>query len=56
MNAKLVVAIAFFLASISSLAQVQPAASKGRALPLNFSAGGGLDYFSGDYKVGDINR
>ena len=57
MSAKLVVAVVVLLASISSLAQVQPAASKGRELPLkNLSAGAGMDYWSGDWRGGDINR
>jgi len=49
MSAKLAVAVAVLFASISSLAQVQPAAGKrGVAIPVNFSAGGGMDYFWGD--------
>lgn len=56
MSAKLAVVVVFFLASISSLAQVQPEASKGKALPLKISIGAGMDYFSGDWGAGDINR
>ena len=56
MRAKLAIAVAFFLGSISSLAQVQPAAGKGKTLPVNFSAGAGMDYWSGDWRGGDINR
>ena len=58
MSAKLAVAVAVLLSSISSLAQVAPAASKGRGLPVkvNFSAGAGMDYLSGDFGGGHINR
>lgn len=53
MGAKLAVAVAVLLVSIPSVAQVQPA---GRVLPLNLSAGAGMDYWSGDWGGGDINR
>jgi hypothetical protein len=54
---KLAVAVAvLFFASISSLAQVVPAAGKGRGLPMNLSAGAGMDYWSGDWGGGNINR
>jgi hypothetical protein len=58
MRAKLAVAVAVLLASISSLAQVVPAAGGGGklALPFNLSVGGGLDYWSGDWGNADINR
>ncbi len=56
MLAKMAVAIAVLLASLSSLAQVQPAATTGKQLPFNLSAGAGMDYWSGDWKGGDINR
>jgi hypothetical protein len=53
MSAKLVMAVAVLLVSIPSLAQVQPAA--GKVSRLNFSAGGGADYWSGDWGAGKIN-
>jgi opacity protein-like surface antigen len=57
MRLKLTVAVAILFASISSLAQVVPAAGKGKALiPMNLSAGGGMNYWSGDWKAADINR
>jgi hypothetical protein len=57
MRAKLAVAVAVLLVSIPSLAQVVPAAGGHRvSLPVNFSAGGGMDYWSGDWKGGNINR
>src|ERR1700686_4756443 len=57
MGAKLVVAVAILLVSLPSLAQVQPAAGKGRALPpINWSVGAGMDYWSGDWHHGDTNR
>jgi|HubBroStandDraft_6_1064221.scaffolds.fasta_scaffold23918_5 opacity protein-like surface antigen len=57
MVAKLVVAVTVLLASISCVAQVQPAAGKGNALPpIRWSAGAGMDYWSGDWGGGDINR
>ena len=57
MSAKLAVAVAVFLTSISGLAQVVPAAGKGRGLPsVNWSVGAGMDYMSGDWRRGDINR
>ena len=54
MSAKLVMAVAFVLVSIPSLAQVQPAA--GKVSWVNFSAGAGMDYWSGDWEAGKINR
>lgn len=56
MNAKLAVAVPVLFASISCLAQVQPAGKGKEAIPVNFSVGGGMDYMSGDWKNGDINR
>ena len=56
MTAKLVVAAAILLLSIPSLAQVEPQATAGRKFPINWSVGGGMDYFSGDWGTGDINR
>ena len=56
MIAKLLVAVAVFFASISSLAQVQPAGTKAKVLPVNWSAGAGMDFWSGDWRNGDINR
>ena len=57
MRAKLVVAMTVLLASISCLAQVQPAAGGGKvSIPINWSAGAGMDYMSGDFQAGDINR
>ena len=57
MRTKLAVALAVLLAPVSCLAQVAPAAGKGKvALPINFSAGAGMDYWSGDWHRGDINR
>lgn len=57
MIAKFAVAVALLLTSISSLAQVAPAAGKRKvSLPVNWSAGGGMDYWSGDFKGGHINR
>jgi hypothetical protein len=56
MSAKVAVALAVVLCSISSFAQVQPAATQGKKLLTNFSAGAGFDYWSGDYRAGDINR
>jgi len=54
MRAKLAVAVAVLLVSIPSLAQVQPAA--GKLSRVNLSAGAGMDYWSGDFQKGDINR
>jgi opacity protein-like surface antigen len=50
MSAKVAVVLAVLFASISSLAQVQPAGSKGtgRVVHVNFSTGAGMDYWSGD--------
>jgi opacity protein-like surface antigen len=56
MSAKLAVAVAFLLASITGVAQVQPAGTKGRVIPVKWSAGAGMDYWSGDWQKGDINR
>jgi hypothetical protein len=56
MGIKLVVAAAILLVSIPSLAQVEPQATAGRKFPVNWSVGGGMDYFSGDWGTGDINR
>ncbi len=57
MIAKLAVAVAILLPSLSSLAQVAPAAGKGEViLPINFSAGVGMNYWSGDWGAADINR
>ena len=56
MRVKLVVAAAILLVSIPSIAQVEPEATAGRKLPIHWSAGGGMDYFSGDWGEGDINR
>ena len=58
MGAKLAVAVAVLLVSIPSLAQVEPAATAGRALPVKLSVGAGMDYWSGDWKDnnGDIYR
>lgn len=54
MSRKLGVVVVVLLASIPSLAQVQPAA--GRVSRLKWSVGGGMDYMSGDWRGGDINR
>jgi hypothetical protein len=57
MNAKLALAVVVLLPSITSLAQVVPAGGKGQAVPpLNWSVGGGMDYWSGDWRAGHINR
>src|ERR1700758_5713460 len=57
MGAKLLVAVAVLLVSIPSIAQVQPAAGGGKVtVPFNWSVGGGMDYFSGDYGAAGINR
>jgi opacity protein-like surface antigen len=57
MPRKLALTLALMLLSISSLAQVVPAAGKsGHTLPVKFSLGGGMDYWSGDYQAGDIQR
>jgi hypothetical protein len=53
MGSKLTLAMAVLFFSSSAIAQVQPAARK---FPLNFSAGGGANYWSGDWGTGDINR
>ena len=56
MGAKLAMAIAVLLVSIPSLAQVQPAGNSGQEDPVNLSVGGGMDYWSGDWEEGGINR
>jgi opacity protein-like surface antigen len=58
MGAKLLAAVAVLLVSISCFAQVQPAAGKGKEIlpPIRWSAGAGMDYMSGDWGKGDINR
>ena len=53
MVAKLLVAIAVSLASLSGAAQVVPAANRP---PLSTTLGGGMNYWSGDWGRGDINR
>jgi hypothetical protein len=51
------VAVALLLVSIPGIAQVQPAAGGGKvSLPMNFSVGAGMDYWSGDYGGAKINR
>ena len=54
MAAKLLVGLAVILFSISCVAQVAPAANTHP--PLSTSLGGGMDFFSGDWGTGDINR
>lgn len=54
MVAKLLVGLAVSLVSISCAAQVAPAANNHP--PLATSLGGGMDYMSGDWGTGDINR
>jgi len=56
MSLRQVIAAAILLVSIPALAQVEPQATAGRKHPLNWSVGGGMDYFSGDWRAGDINR
>jgi opacity protein-like surface antigen len=56
MSRRLAAAVFLLFTSISCLAQVVPAAGKGNKIPLNVSLGGGMDYFSGDWGAGDINR
>ena len=56
MGGKLAVAVAVLLFSIPSLAQIEPQATAGRKLPIHWSAGGGMDFWSGDWHLGDINR
>ena len=56
MNVKLVLAAAILLVSIPSLAQVEPQATAGKKFPLQFSVGGGMDYFSGDWGIAEIKR
>lgn len=53
MSPKLLVSMAVLLISMLSAAQVQPAGGKSTG---NISAGGGMDYWSGDWGKGDINR
>ncbi len=50
---KLLVRLAVSLVSVSCAAQVVPHANRP---PLSISAGGGLNYSSGDWGTGDINR
>jgi opacity protein-like surface antigen len=54
MVAKLLVAISVILVSISCAAQVAPSANNHP--PLAMTLGGGMDYMSGDWGTGDINR
>ncbi len=54
MVAKLLVATSLILFSISSAAQVAPSANNHP--PLATTLGGGMDYMSGDWGRGDINR
>jgi len=57
MNVKLAVFVAVLLTSISNLAQVVPAAGKGGVtFPGTWSLGGGMNYWSGDFQAGEINR
>ena len=57
MGAKLLVAVAVLLVSIPAIAQVQPAAGGGKVtLPINFSVGAGMDYWSGDWGPGNTKR
>jgi len=56
MGAKLALAIAVLLVSVPSLAQVSPAAGPTKHALVNWSAGGGVNYWSGDWGKGDINR
>jgi len=56
MGAKLAVAVAVLLVSIPVLAQVQPAAGPTKPSLINWSVGGGMDYWSGDFQKADINR
>ena len=55
MVAKLLVGIALGLVSVSCAAQVAPAAGGGHP-PLATSAGVGMNYWSGDWGGGNINR
>lgn len=52
MNSKLLVALAVLMFSLSGVAQVAPAAEKNR---IELSAGGGLDYWWGDWG-GSVHR
>jgi hypothetical protein len=56
MRGKLTVVVAALLVSIPSLAQVEPQATAGRKFPVHWSVGGGMDFWSGDFKNGDVNR
>lgn len=56
MRLKLALAVVFVLVSVPIFAQVQPEATAGRKLPVKWSLGGGMDYFSGNWGSGDINR
>lgn len=53
MSSKALVTLAALVFSISSAAQVQHA---GRQTPSKFSVGAGMDYWSGDWGTGGINR
>ena len=55
MRAKLAVAMAVLLISIPSVAQVQPHARTRIPIPVQLSAGAGMDYWSGDWG-GQIDR
>jgi opacity protein-like surface antigen len=54
MVAKLFIAVAVSFVSLSSAAQVAPAVNN--KAPLSTSLGGGVNYSSGDWGKGDINR
>ena len=57
MSRRLAAAVFLLFTSISCIAQVVPAGGNGNKLArLNWSAGGGMDYFSGDFQHADINR
>jgi hypothetical protein len=53
MGSKLLVLISAVFLSVVSAAQVRPTAVRPSFV---FSAGGGMDYWSGDWERGDINR
>jgi opacity protein-like surface antigen len=55
MVTKLLVGITVILVSVSCVAQVAPATNANHA-PFSASLGGGMDYMSGDWQKGDINR
>ena len=52
MSSKLLFSVVVICLSVASAAQVQPTAIR----PSPFSVGGGIDYWSGDWGRGDINR